>query len=178
MIKSNIRNKKPADDEDDENRKFTFTSSQVEKINKELNNGAVLKRYKNPWFKGEIGIRRAGLVFGWTDNEIQEYARCAVDIEYFAEHYCKIKRQDGSIGPITLRDYQKDILQLFKKNRVILCASRQCGKCIGFNTPIRVGETSERIGIIYYSLLSQVRKLTILEKIKIKLYDIIYFLQK
>jgi hypothetical protein len=175
MIKLEIRNKKITEEDDDENKKFTFTSSQVEKLTKDLNNGVVLKRYKNPWFKGEVGIRRSGLIFGWTDYEIAEFSKCAVDIEYFAENYCHIKRQDGSIGPIDLRDYQRDILQLFKKNRVILCASRQCGKCVDFNTLIGLGDKKERIGIIYYNLLSKIRKLSFLEKLKINLYNILYF---
>lgn len=51
-------------------------------------------------------------------------------MQYFAEKYCKIKREDGSIGPMKLRDYQKDILDLYDQSRFsILMASRQIGKC-------------------------------------------------
>lgn len=52
-------------------------------------------------------------------------------MQYFAEKYCKIKREDGSIGPMKLRDYQKDILNLYDKSRFsILMASRQVGKTV------------------------------------------------
>lgn len=52
-------------------------------------------------------------------------------MQYFAEKYCKIKREDGSIGPMKLRDYQKDILNLYDKSRFsILMASRQIGKTV------------------------------------------------
>src|SRR6266403_149032 len=50
---------------------------------------------------------------------------------YFSEKYCKIKREDGSIGQMKLRDYQKDILNLYDNNRFsILMSSRQSGKTV------------------------------------------------
>jgi hypothetical protein len=52
-------------------------------------------------------------------------------IHYFAEKYCKIKREDGSIGAMKLRDYQKEVIDLYMDNRFsILCGSRQIGKAL------------------------------------------------
>ncbi len=116
--------------EEEEIKRFVFTSKNIQEICDDLNNGVILKRYKNPWLNNENGVRRNGLSFGMTNDEIQEHVNCAVDINYFAEKYCRIKREDGSIGPIELRPSQKDILELFDNNRVILCASRQIGKTI------------------------------------------------
>ena len=165
--------------QEDENKKFIFTSKNITEITEQISDGVVIKRYQNPWFKNEVGVRRAGLSFGITVEEFNEYMKCSEDIHYFAEKYCKIKREDGSIGPIILRDYQKKILDLFKNNRVILCASRQSGKCIHFNTEIFLeGLGNVRIGILYYMLLTAHRKLTLIEKIKIKLYDILFSLNK
>jgi hypothetical protein len=66
-----------------------------------------------------------------TPDEQQEYVRCALDVHYFVEKYCKVKREDGSIGNILLRDYQKEILDNFVNSRFnILMASRQVGKTI------------------------------------------------
>jgi hypothetical protein len=114
-----------------EERKFVFTSKNVEEITDQINDGYVIKRYQNPWFKGEIGVRRSGITFAMTQEELQEYIKCKLDIHYFAEHYCRIKREDGSIGKIKLRPYQKDILDLYTKNRFsILMSSRQSGKTI------------------------------------------------
>lgn len=115
----------------DDEKKFTFTSKNIEDITQKINDGYVLKRHMNPWFKNEVGVRRAGISFGITDPEFSEYVKCKLDIKYFAEKYCKIKREDGSIGPIFLRDYQKDILDLYNNNRFsILMSSRQSGKTI------------------------------------------------
>jgi hypothetical protein len=64
-------------------------------------------------------------------DEQQEYIKCALDVHYFVEKYCKVKREDGSIGNILLRDYQKEILDNFVNSRFnILMASRQVGKTI------------------------------------------------
>ena len=160
----------------EEERKIVFDSELVEDITLKINDGVVVKRFQNPWFQNEVGVRRSGVTFRLTDEEIQEYIKCKLDIQYFAEKYCKIKTEDGSVRNMTLRDYQKDILDLYTKNRFsILCASRQVGKCFVFNTIVQISDTKfERLGILYYSILSTYRKLTFLEKMKIKMYNIIY----
>jgi hypothetical protein len=161
----------------EENKKFVFTSKNIEEITEQISDGIVIKRYMNPWFSNEVGVRRSGISFGITSDEFQEYLKCADSVHYFAEKYCKIKREDGTIGPIKLRDYQKDILELYKNPRVILCASRQSGKCSTFNTLIQIKEDRyERVGVIYYNIISKYRTLTFLEKMKIKLYNFIYLL--
>lgn len=159
-------------------RQMIFTTEIVDKATADINNGIVLKRYQNPWRKNEVGIRREGISFRMTEYEQEEYIKCALDIHYFTEHYCKVKREDGSIGSIKLRNYQEDILDLFSNNRYsILMASRQIGKCIGFN---EIGEFKFgdkiyefRFGDLYYYSLSKLRKLTTLEKIKWALYNIL-----
>lgn len=164
--------------DDQISKKFVFTTENVESITKQMSDGFIPKNYQVPWFGKQVGIRKDGISFEFTKEEIDEYIKCSQDIHYFAEKYCKIKREDGSIGNIKLREYQKDILDLYYDNsRVILCASRQIGKCFGFNTLVNINGKNERIGVIYYSLVSSFRKLNILEKIKIKLYNSIFLLE-
>ncbi len=161
--------------DDDLNKKYVFTSENVSNITKQMGDGYIPKNYQIPWFQKEVGVRKSGLSFQFTKEEFDEYLKCSQDVHHFAEKYCKIKREDGSIGEITLRDYQVDILNLFKNPRVILAASRQSGKCIAFNNKVELESGLEiRIGILFYNLLSTVRKLTFLEKSKIFLYNIIY----
>lgn len=165
--------------QEEESRKFVFTSKNIEDITEQIGDGVIIKRYQNPWLKNEVGVRRSGLSFGITNDELMERIKCMDDIQYFAEKYCQIKREDGSIGPIVLRNYQKEILELYKSNRVILSASRQAGKCFLFNSLVftSFGELlKKRIGIIYYEKLASFRPLTFLEKLKIKLYNILYFI--
>lgn len=120
-----------AANEKDTERKMVFTTKVVDESTDKINDGIVVKKYQNPWLKSEVGIRRSGVTFRMTPEEQQEYIRCAIDIHYFTEKYCKTKREDGSVGSIKLREYQKEILDNFVNNRFnILMASRQVGKTV------------------------------------------------
>ena len=163
-------------------RQMIFTTKLVNEATDKINDGIVLKRYQNPWFKGEVGIRRSGVTFKMSPEEQEEYIKCALNIHHFVEKYCKVKREDGSIGSIKLRDYQEEILNNFVDNRFnILMASRQIGKCFSFNTIISIEKDGIqydiRFGKLYYSMISKERKLTFLEKLKIKLYDWLFRLE-
>ena len=103
----------------------------VEEASEQINNGYVLNRLQNPFFEKVVGLRTKGLTFRMTDEEQEEYIKCALDIHYFARTYCYIKGEDGQPIIIPLRDYQNDILDNFFNNRFnILMASRQVGKTI------------------------------------------------
>ena len=160
-------------------RQVIWTTKLVEEATEKINNGFVLGRLDNPFFEKVVGLRTSGLTFKMTPEEQEEYIKCALDIHYFASTYYYIKGEEGQPIIIPLRDYQNEILDNFFNNRFnILMASRQIGKCFSFNTKVLVeidGKFLEiRFGKLYYILLEKERKLTILERIKIKLYDILY----
>ena len=108
-----------------------WTSKMVEEATDKMNNGFILSRVENPYFDNVIGLRKAGLTFRMSKIEVDEYIKCKTDIHHFAEHYCWIKGEKGEPIKLTLRDYQKEILDNFFNNRFnILMASRQTGKTI------------------------------------------------
>jgi len=110
---------------------FILTTDIIEDIEQRENLGKILKRHEKVWFSNTKGVRKPYLTFAMTDDEFEEYIKCKINIQYFAEKYCQIKREDGTVGPMTLRDYQKDIIDLYTKNpRSILMASRQTGKTV------------------------------------------------
>lgn len=163
---------------DNKQEDFILTTELVNEITLKENLGKPLKRFEKLWFSNMRGIRRTNLTFAMTELEFEEYIKCKINVQYFAEHYCQIKREDGSIGPMKLRDYQKDIIDLYTKNpRSILMASRQTGKCLTFSTLINIYINEETkkipIGMLYYTELNKERKLSFLENIKILLYKII-----
>ena len=122
-----------------------LTTKKVDEILNKQNHGEKLHLTEKIWFNNEVGVRRAKLQFAQTRREIDEYTKCKLNIQYFAEKYCKIKREDGTIGPMQLRDYQKQIIDLFTKNSYsILMASRQTGKTI-----------SAAITILHYCLFNK-----------------------
>lgn len=112
-------------------KQMIFTTKLVDEATDKINDGVVVKKFQNPWLKSEVGLRRSGVTFKMTPDEQQEYVRCALDVHYFTEKYCKVKTEDGSINNIKLREYQKQILDNFMNSRfTILMASRQVGKTI------------------------------------------------
>lgn len=162
-----------------EEQSIVFTTEIVNDIINKENKGLKTHRDEKLWLKNETNVRRPGIKFSMTDEELKEYTMCKLSVHYFAEKYCKIKKEDGSVGEMRLRDYQKEIIDLYTKNRYsILMASRQVGKCIDLSTYVYMldEKTGEKFTLplfeLYFSVLKTERKLTTLEKIKYFLYKI------
>ena len=159
-----------------------LTTRKVDEIIKKQNLGEKITKVEKIWFNNEVGVRKAKLQFAMTKKELDEYTKCKLNIHYFAEKYCKIKREDGTIGPMVLRGYQKDIIDLFSNNNYsILMASRQTGKCLTFTSVVKLkdeygNEYGITVGELYYSYLLLERNLTIIENIKFLLYKILKYL--
>jgi hypothetical protein len=84
----------------------------------------------SPFFDGKTEMRAGDIVFEYSQEEIEELAKCANDVVYFGEKYC-FSMTDEGIRRITLRDYQKDMLKAFQENRFnVMLASRQIGKTV------------------------------------------------
>lgn len=83
-----------------------------------------------PFIDGDIGKKAPNLPFQYTQEELEEFKRCAKDVVYFADKYASAMTDQG-IQKITLRDYQVRTLADFQNNRyVALLAARQVGKTI------------------------------------------------
>jgi hypothetical protein len=112
-------------------RRLVWTTEKVKEAEKKLDDGYILKGYEIPFFEKKPGLRKAGISFSFSDFELEEYLKCKLDITYFIENYCFVKSEDGLYHKMSLRDYQYDIVDLFKNNKMnILMASRQVGKTI------------------------------------------------
>ena len=117
-----------------------WTSKRVDAWMKDYANGHIRK--DNPWADGMIGIKKPDLLFEYTPEEIQEVTKCAQDIIYFANNYCYCMQGGKGYQPLTLRDYQEDMLRNYSKNRFNICLSaRQSGKCtFGARTTLQQSE--------------------------------------
>lgn len=103
----------------------------------------------DPFFHGKKDYRDCGITFERTEDEDEEYKKCALDALYFIEKYVKFKNDKG-FTLVTLRDYQKEVLHLmsderwddelqdvtFCNRRICLLQSRQTSKCICADTQI------------------------------------------
>ena len=57
--------------EKEEERKIVFTSELVNETTNKINDGVVVKRFQNPWFQNEVGVRRSSLTFMMTILKIR-----------------------------------------------------------------------------------------------------------
>lgn len=74
-------------------------------------------------------LKSAGVPIAFTQDQIQEYQRCAQNIEYFITQYVKIVHVDRGVIPFELFDFQKTIVRTFvSDNKVIVRLPRQMGK--------------------------------------------------
>ena len=82
-------------------------------------------------YLGNANIKRDGVEQEWTQEEINEYAKCLKDPVYFAENYVKVISLDDGLVPFKLYSYQKEMVNHFNDNRfTIVLACRQSGKSI------------------------------------------------
>lgn len=109
-----------------------WTTDRVNSLLLDIENGLIdIKTLKNSPFKDNDPVwKKAGLIFEYTPEEVEEIKKCKMDVIYFANTYAQVMTDEG-IKQITLRDYQEEILPEFRKNRFnILNASRQIGKSV------------------------------------------------
>lgn len=109
---------------------------------------------ENPWLDNQVGVKRAGLLFDYTPEEIQELTKSANDVIYFTNHYGYCMHGSQGYKPITLRDYQEEMLHSYADNRFTCCmSSRQVGKCF-FNGKIYLQQNNKNfhkyIEDVYY----------------------------
>ena len=80
-------------------------------------------------YLGNPNLKKANVPVEWTEEQIEEYARCMKDPLYFIEAYIRIVSLDEGLIPFKLYDFQKEIVGTFHKNRFTICKlPRQSGK--------------------------------------------------
>lgn len=132
----------------------------------------------SPFIDGDIGKRAPNLPFQYTQEELEEFKKCAEDVVYFADKYASAMTDEG-IQKITLRDYQKDVLHEFQNNRYItLLASRQVGKCHYPLVELQLLIDGVEGKIPFYELWRLYCSLSFTEKIQFFILDLITHLSK
>ena len=68
--------------------------------------------------------------FEYTQEQLEEYARCYKDPIYFIEKYVKIISIDDGVIPFKMWKFQKRLIKAIHKNRFTISKlQRQSGKC-------------------------------------------------
>lgn len=111
-----------------EESKLIWTTEKVAKIIDAIESGYEIK--DTPFFENDINYKAGNIVFEYTDEEYEELKKCARDVVYFANKYCKVMTDDGYIQ-IKLRPYQENVLKTYQTSRhTIFLSCRQSGKTI------------------------------------------------
>jgi hypothetical protein len=155
-------------------KRIIFSTKKVDKITKEMDDGFTPPRDQNPYMDGKIGLRKEKLTFSYTDEEMDEYIKCKMDVIYFANNFAKVKTEDGSYKIITLRDYQLEVLDMFQNpnNKFnILNASRQVGKCLSADSHITTYKGDIPLYKLYFSAKKNKK---LIDYIKHIIYTLIY----
>ena len=116
-----------------------YTTIKINQILEDIKKGK--KPDLDPFYHGKKDLRDTGITFEKTEEEEEEYRKCALDIIYFVSNYVKFKNDKG-FTLVKLRDYQEDFLHMLgdeiwddnlqdvrmKNRRCISMQSRQTGK--------------------------------------------------
>jgi hypothetical protein len=133
---------------------------------------------ESPWLDGQVGVKKAGLLFDYTPEEIEELTKSANDVIYFANHFGYCLHGSQGYKPITLRDYQEEMLTSYTNNRFTCCmSSRQVGKTVVaalFLLHNAIFNVDRNIGIAANKLATAVE---IIDKIK-EIMDYLPFFMK
>jgi hypothetical protein len=97
-------------------------------------------------------LKAANVQIPFTQEQVQEYFKCAQDPIYFIENYCKIVSLDHGLIPFKLYECQKEKVKIIHENRkVILMEGRQQGKT-----------TTSAAYILWYTLFQSSKTVAIL----------------
>lgn len=124
---------------DAEKKATVYTTERIDKIKEDMSHG--INSDLAPFYRGDKDLKDKGVLFKYTDSEINELTKCASDCNYFVENYCKFLTDKGRVL-VEIRDYQHEMLHLmsdekydpeldemvYKNKNVIICSSRQSGK--------------------------------------------------
>lgn len=103
-------------------------------------------------YLGNKKLKRIGVKQTMTQQQVDEYVRCATDAEYFIQKYVRIITLDRGLVNIDLYPYQKAAVPVIVNERqVIIKAGRQIGK-----TTLTVGV------ILWYILFHEAKTVAIL----------------
>ncbi len=96
------------------------------------------KSPKEKFYLGNTNLPTAQTQYDYTPDMIKEIAKCRKNILHFASNYFYIINVDEGRQKIKLHKFQKRILKALSENRFnILLASRQIGKALALDTPIK-----------------------------------------
>lgn len=98
-------------------------------------------------YKGNSALKPINQQVQWTQEQFDEYTKCAMDIKYFINNYVRIENVDEGVVNFKLRDYQHRMVDsIVDKRFTIMLCPRQVGKALSLDTPILSKEGFKTVG--------------------------------
>ena len=94
-------------------------------------------------YRDNILLKRTGINVKFTEDQVQEYIKCARDPVYFTK-YIKIITLDEGVTEFKMYDFQEEMIETFHKNRFVIM------KC-----PRQVGKTTTTVAYLLWTILFQ-----------------------
>ena len=88
-----------------------------------------MKVAENTTYLGNRKLKPVNVKVPWTEDNIQDYIKCAQDPIYFVKTYCKIVNVDQGLIPFNLWKFQEEMIEKMVDDRFVICKMpRQVGK--------------------------------------------------
>jgi hypothetical protein len=93
-------------------------------------------------YLGNKNLKKSDVQLEFTKEQIEEYVKCAGNVEYFCSTYVKIVHVDKGLVQFKPYEYQKRMFKAFDDNRYSIC-----------KMPRQVGKTTGVVGYLLHKLL-------------------------
>jgi len=96
----------------------------------------------NKGYNNNPNLPKEDYKHAFSQQEIDEFVKCADDPVYFATTYMRIINVDQGLMPFRMWDFQKDMLRTFHENRFSIC-----------KLPRQVGKTTTSVAFLLHYIL-------------------------
>jgi len=93
-------------------------------------------------YLGNSNLKKVGIDISFTEDQAQEFIKCAADPVYFIRQYVKIVNVDRGLIPFDMWSFQEQMVNDFHDNRFSIC-----------KMPRQVGKTTTTVGYMLWSIL-------------------------
>jgi hypothetical protein len=91
------------------------------------------------YYRDNLLLKKPGVQYEFSEEEIEEYMKCAADPIYFIKNYVKIISLDEGLITFAMHDFQEEMVTAFNENRFsIVRVGRQSGKCESYKSLINM----------------------------------------
>lgn len=97
---------------------------------------------QNDFYLGNKNLKKRDVRLQYTQEQVEEYLKCAGDVVYFCSTYVKIVNVDKGLVQFKPFEYQKKMFGVFDDNRYSIC-----------KMPRQVGKTTAVVGYLLHKLL-------------------------